>query len=116
VPLGPADGPAVPHADRRPRRARPRLRGLALFAGYVVAHLAGLELPIAPALAAALLALIASRRDPAARRLAIIALAAFLPQVLEGLIIDIDHWRHVHVLAALIWGLAAARPSFTAVD
>jgi hypothetical protein len=25
--------------------------------------------------------------------------------VLEGLVIDLDHWRHFYLLMALVWGL-----------
>jgi hypothetical protein len=25
--------------------------------------------------------------------------------VLEGIIIDLDHWRHFYLLMALVWGL-----------
>jgi O-Antigen ligase len=35
----------------------------------------------------------------------IIALAAFVGNVLEGFVIDIDHWRHFYLLMALVWGM-----------
>jgi hypothetical protein len=38
----------------------------------------------------------------------ITALAAFLGEVLEGFVIDTDHWRHFYLLLGMIWGLAAA--------
>lgn len=38
----------------------------------------------------------------------IIALAAFVGEVLEGFVIDTDHWRHFFLLLGMIWGLSAA--------
>ncbi len=38
----------------------------------------------------------------------ICSLAAFLGEVLEGFVIDTDHWRHFFLLLGLIWGLGAA--------
>jgi hypothetical protein len=38
----------------------------------------------------------------------ITALAAFIGEVLEGFIIDTDHWRHFFLLLGVVWGLAAA--------
>ena len=38
----------------------------------------------------------------------ITALAAFIGEVLEGFVIDTDHWRHFFLLLGMIWGLAAA--------
>lgn len=38
----------------------------------------------------------------------ICALAAFLGEVLEGFVIDSDHWRHFFLLMGMIWGLGAA--------
>ena len=35
----------------------------------------------------------------------IIALAAFIGNVVEGFVIDIDHWRHFYLLMALVWGM-----------
>lgn len=40
----------------------------------------------------------------------VIASAAFTGLVLEGLIIDSDHWRHFFIFMGLIWGLADASP------
>lgn len=37
-----------------------------------------------------------------------IAYAAFLANALEGFIIDIDHWRHLYLLMALVWGMMSA--------
>jgi len=39
----------------------------------------------------------------------LIATAAFAGLVVEGLIIDSDHWRHFFVIMGLIWGLADAQ-------
>jgi hypothetical protein len=36
------------------------------------------------------------------------AFAAFVGEVLEGFVIDTDHWRHFFLLLGMIWGLAAA--------
>jgi hypothetical protein len=38
----------------------------------------------------------------------ICSLGAFLGEVLEGFVIDTDHWRHFYLILGLIWGLAAA--------
>jgi O-antigen ligase len=35
----------------------------------------------------------------------IVAYACFVAHALEGFVIDLDHWRHFHVLMALVWGL-----------
>ncbi len=42
----------------------------------------------------------------------ITAYAAFVGEVLEGFVIDTDHWRHFFLLLGLIWGLAAATLKF----
>lgn len=42
------------------------------------------------------------------RPLFLIVYAAFLATVLEGIIIDTDHWRHFYLLAGMAWGLMAA--------
>ena len=34
--------------------------------------------------------------------------AALFPQIVQGVQIDTDHWRHIWMLFGLIWGLAAA--------
>lgn len=44
----------------------------------------------------------------ALRPLLIVAVSAFAATVLEGIIIDTDHWRHYYVELALVWGLATA--------
>jgi hypothetical protein len=36
------------------------------------------------------------------------AFAAFVGEVVEGFVIDTDHWRHFFLLLGMIWGLAAA--------
>ena len=38
----------------------------------------------------------------------IAAFAAFVGEVLEGFVIDTDHWRHFFLLLGMVWGLAAA--------
>jgi hypothetical protein len=38
----------------------------------------------------------------------ICAFAAFVGEILEGFVIDTDHWRHFFFLLGMIWGLAAA--------
>jgi hypothetical protein len=38
----------------------------------------------------------------------ICAFAAFVGEVLEGFVIDTDHWRHFFLLIGMIWGLGAA--------
>ena len=38
----------------------------------------------------------------------ICAFAAFIGEVLEGFVIDTDHWRHFFLLLGMIWGLAGA--------
>lgn len=42
------------------------------------------------------------------RPLFLIVYAAFVATVLEGMIIDTDHWRHFYLLAGMAWGLMAA--------
>ncbi|MGI9479145.1 MAG: O-antigen ligase family protein [Hyphomicrobiaceae bacterium] len=39
-----------------------------------------------------------------------VATAALAGLIVEGLVIDFDHWRHVFIILALIWGLSDARP------
>ncbi len=46
----------------------------------------------------------ALKRGPA-QGLYLVAYTAFVSHALEGFIIDLDHWRHVHVLMALTWGM-----------
>ncbi|MGE3918986.1 MAG: O-antigen ligase family protein, partial [Hyphomicrobiaceae bacterium] len=47
-------------------------------------------------------------RGSSTRPLFLIALAAFAANVLEGFVIDTDHWRQFYFLLALIWGLIGA--------
>jgi hypothetical protein len=42
----------------------------------------------------------------------ICAFAAFVGEVLEGFVIDTDHWRHFFLLLGMIWGLAAATTNY----
>ena len=44
----------------------------------------------------------------ATQPLFLVAYACFVGNVCEGLIIDIDHWRHFYLLMALVWGMMAA--------
>ena len=46
----------------------------------------------------------------AAQPLFLVAYACFVGNVCEGLIIDIDHWRHFYLLMAMVWGMMAAGP------
>jgi hypothetical protein len=38
----------------------------------------------------------------------IAALAAFVGLAVQCVAIDANHWRHLYIIAALIWGLALA--------
>jgi hypothetical protein len=42
------------------------------------------------------------------RMLFLVVYSTFAATVLEGMIIDSDHWRHFYVLMAIIWGFLAA--------
>ena len=58
-------------------------------------------------------------RPTATRHLFLIAYAAFLGNVLEGFVVDIDHWRHLYLMMAIVWGLmvserAVIAPAMTA--
>jgi O-antigen ligase len=44
------------------------------------------------------------RRGPL-QGLFIAAYAAFVGHVVEGYVIDLDHWRHYHLILALLWGV-----------
>jgi O-antigen ligase len=35
----------------------------------------------------------------------LVAYACFVAHALEGFVIDLDHWRHFHLLMALVWGM-----------
>jgi O-antigen ligase len=39
-----------------------------------------------------------------------VVMAAFFGMAIEGLVIDTDHWRHLYLIMAMIWGLAIAQP------
>ena len=41
----------------------------------------------------------------ATQPLFLVAYACFVGNVCEGLVIDIDHWRHFYLLMALVWGM-----------
>jgi hypothetical protein len=41
------------------------------------------------------------------RLLMIPLVAVFIPLVVEGAIIDLDHWRHYYLIVGMIWGVAA---------
>jgi O-antigen ligase len=43
----------------------------------------------------------------------ITAYATLVGEVMEGFVIDTDHWRHFYLLLGVIWGLAAATASRT---
>jgi O-antigen ligase len=43
---------------------------------------------------------------------AIAAFGAFFGEILEGFIIDTDHWRHFFLILGVVWGLAAASRQF----
>jgi hypothetical protein len=47
-------------------------------------------------------------RHGGAQPLFLVAYAALLGTLTEGLVIDIDHWRHFYLLLALVWGMMAA--------
>ncbi len=42
------------------------------------------------------------------QRYLIAALATYIGVVLEGIVIDTDHWRHYYLLLGMVWGLTAA--------
>ena len=44
----------------------------------------------------------------AAQPLFLVVYACFVGNVCEGLVIDIDHWRHVYLLMAMVWGMMAS--------
>ncbi len=51
-----------------------------------------------------------SVRNGALQGAFLIATAAFAGLVVEGFVIDTDHWRHFFILMGCIWGLADAEP------
>jgi hypothetical protein len=50
----------------------------------------------------------ALRLRPPLPGILIAAIGAFTGHALEGLLIDSNHWRHIYVMAGIIWGLAIA--------
>ena len=48
------------------------------------------------------------------RPLYIVAYAALAGNVVEGIVIDTDHWRHYFLMLGIIWGLVAASRNLTA--
>ena len=50
-------------------------------------------------------------RDVPLRPVLILALAVYIGHAVQGLLIDTNHWRHLHIILGLVWGLAlAAQP------
>jgi hypothetical protein len=49
-------------------------------------------------------------RDRGGDGLSAVLVAAFFGMVLEGVVIDTDHWRHFYLFMAIIWGTALAAP------
>ncbi|MCV0369616.1 MULTISPECIES: O-antigen ligase family protein [Filomicrobium] len=50
------------------------------------------------------------------RPLFLVIYAAFLATILEGIIIDTDHWRHFYLLTGMTWGLMAVGRGHCASD
>ena len=50
------------------------------------------------------------------RAYAIAAFAAFVGLVVEGFVIDTDHWRHFFLLLGIVWGLSAATFTYRRLD
>jgi O-antigen ligase len=50
----------------------------------------------------------------ATQPLFLVVYACFVANALEGLIIDLDHWRHFYLLMALVWGLMLSGPTTAA--
>jgi O-antigen ligase len=48
-------------------------------------------------------------RCGAAQPLLLVAYACFLANAVEGMVIDIDHWRHFYLLMALLWGMMLSK-------
>jgi hypothetical protein len=46
----------------------------------------------------------------------LVVYAAFVGHVMEGALIDLDHWRHYYLLLALVWGLMASGRAGTGAD
>ena len=50
------------------------------------------------------------------RPLFIVAYAALAGNVVEGIVIDTDHWRHFYLLLAIVWGLMSAQGTSNAKE
>ena len=50
-------------------------------------------------------------RDKGGDGVSNVVVAAFFGMAIEGLVIDTDHWRHLYLIMAMIWGLALAQSS-----
>jgi len=42
----------------------------------------------------------------------VVAFATFVGEIVEGFVIDTDHWRHFFLILGMIWGLAAATSNY----
>ena len=47
-------------------------------------------------------------RDRGGDGVSAVLAAAFIGMVVEGAIVDTDHWRHFYLIMAMIWGMALA--------
>jgi O-antigen ligase len=47
-------------------------------------------------------------RDRGGSGVANVVMAAFFGMAIEGFVIDTDHWRHLYLIMAMIWGLTVA--------
>jgi hypothetical protein len=61
-------------------------------------------------LATMTLGLRGAMRDRGGNGIGTVLVAAFFGMALEGLVIDTDHWRHLYLIMAMIWGMALAAP------
>ena len=50
------------------------------------------------------------------RPLYIVAYAALAGNVVEGIVIDTDHWRHFYLLLAIVWGLMSAKAATSVAE
>lgn len=50
------------------------------------------------------------------RPLYIVAYAALAGNVVEGIVIDTDHWRHFYLLLAIVWGLMSAKTATSVAE
>lgn len=65
---------------------------------------------IALLLATAFMGLAQCFRQTTTQGIFIATYATFLAHLVEGFVIDLDHWRHFFLILALIWGLILAEP------